>query len=867
MAAVTPMMQQYEEIKKKYSDCILMFRLGDFYEMFNEDAKVASKELELTLTGRASGNGERAPMCGVPFHSADSYISRLVGRGYKVAICEQLEDPTATKNIVARDVIRVVTPGTLTDEKVLKEKENNFLSCVYAVEGETALAFSDVSTGELLATTIKGENLLDGVLNELACFSPKEVVLSPYADKLYKSEIRKRFNTYIPLSIDEYYVKESCSYIIQKELSVSNEASNSLSQSEALMVCVGAILLYMREMQKTSAGKICDLKIYEPKQCVGLDMATRRNLEIVETMRDKEKRGSLLWVLDKTKTSMGGRLLKQWVEKPLINIEQIRRRHESVGELKDNIIARDELLELFDGVYDLKRIIGRIGLSTISPRDMLSLKESARRLPGIKEKLKSFNSSLICAQSDNIDELVDIYDLLESAIDENAPVYARDGGIIKKGFNSTADEYREAKENGSDWLAQIQAEEREKTGIKTLKVGYNKVFGYYIEVSKGQVSLVPDTYIRRQTLVNGERYITEKLKEIENIIIGAQDKLLNLEIYIFEQIKKTLYDNLERLKKTADAIAVLDVLCSLAYVAERQNYCMPEMIESGEIQITDGRHPVVEKMVRDEIFVPNDTTLDTSDNRLMIITGPNMAGKSTYMRQVALISLMAQIGSFVPATSARLGIVDNIFTRVGAADDLASGQSTFMFEMSEVSNILKNATKNSLIIFDEIGRGTSTFDGLAIAWAVAEFVADKKKLGANTLFATHYHEMTELESKLDGIKNYHVAVKKRGEEITFLRKIIKGCADGSYGIEVAALAGVPKEVLQRAKKILGGLEMREAGGDAPKKSQSEKSEQNSFGGIFENEMISELRDMDVTTYTPIEALNKLYELSNKAKQL
>lgn len=869
MAAVTPMMKQYEEIKAKYADCILMFRLGDFYEMFNDDAKIASRELELTLTGRASGGGERAPMCGVPFHSADSYISRLVSRGYKVAICEQMEDPSAAKDIVRRDVIKVITPGTLTDTNVIAEKENNFLACVYSDGEVTSLAFADASTGELMATVIEKEEAAEEVLNELACFNPNEIIFSPYARKLYYSAVTARFEIYSGAVADEFFVFENCRYALKEELELKENQAEQMEENRAYVISVGAILLYLKEMQKVSTSKLCDLKLYSIEQNVGLDMATRRNLEISATMRDKDKRGSLLWVLDKTKTSMGGRLLKQWLEKPLVNIVEIQKRHLGVGELKDNMMRREELIELLDGVYDLKRIIGRISLKSVSPRDLLALRDSAARLPAIKQKLASFTSDILKKQNENIDALEDIYALLSSAISDEAPVYARDGGIIKKGFNEEVDKYQSAKEESSKWLEDIQSEEREKTGIKTLKVGYNKVFGYYIEVSKGQTSQVPNYYVRKQTLVNGERYITDKLKEIEDIIIGAEDKLLKLEIYLFEQIRNHLYENLERLKRTADAIAVIDVLSSLAFVAERQNYCMPEMVKGGEIEITDGRHPVVEKVLKDEMFVPNDTKLDTEQNRLMIITGPNMAGKSTYMRQVALISLMAQAGSFVPATSAKLCVVDNIFTRVGAADDLASGQSTFMVEMNEVSNILKSATKDSLVIFDEIGRGTSTFDGLSIAWAVAEFVADKKKIGAKTLFATHYHEMTELEESAEGIKNYCVAVKKRGDDVTFLRKIIRGCADGSYGIEVAALAGVPKEVLSRAKQILKGLEEN---GDAPeakknKNALSSAEGQMSLESFETNEIIAELADMDVTTYTPIEALNKLYELSGKAKKM
>lgn len=858
----TLMMEQYEKIKEKYNDCILMFRLGDFYEMFNEDAKVASRELELTLTGRASGDGERAPMCGVPFHSADSYISRLVSRGYKVAICEQMEEPTKGVKIVRRDVVKVITPGTLTDTNVLSEKENSYLCCIFANEEKTSICFADASTGELLQTSVEKEKATSEVLNELACFNPKEIILSPYARKLYLSDITKRFNTYIGNIPDEFFVFENCRYIIRERLSMDEKKKESLISLREETISVGATLLYLEEMQKVSIEKLLDLKMYSSEQSVGLDMATRRNLEITGTIRENDKKGSLLWVLDKTKTSMGGRLLRLWLEKPLVNISEIEKRHEGVGELRDDFIRREEIREILDGVYDLKRITGRISLKTVTPRDMLSLKNSVSRLAELKEKLSYFSSDILKEQNENIDPLSDIFELLESAISEDAPAHARDGGIIKKGFSTEVDEYKDARDNGSKWLSDMQAEEREKTGIKNLKVGYNKVFGYYIEVSKGQVSLVPDNYIRKQTLVNGERYITEKLKEIERVLLGAEEKLLKLEIYLFEQIRDELYKNLERLKKTADALSVTDVLSSLALVAERMGYTRPKMTKDGVIKITDGRHPVVEKVLKDEMFVPNDTYLDTDENRMMLITGPNMAGKSTYMRQVAVISLMAQAGSFVPAKEASLSVVDNIFTRVGASDDLGAGQSTFMVEMNEVSNILKSATKNSLIIFDEIGRGTSTFDGLSIAWAVAEFVLNKENIGAKTLFATHYHEMTELEESLSGIKNYSVAVKKRGEDITFLRKIVRGSADGSYGIEVAALSGVPKVVLSRAREILNSLEAGERTEVKYDKTEVVKEDSTLAEAIKE-----ELENMDVTTYTPIEALNKLYELSAKAKEI
>ncbi len=871
--AVTPMMQQYEEIKEKYKDCILMFRLGDFYEMFNDDAKIASRELELTLTGRASGGGEKAPMCGVPFHSAESYISRLVSRGYKVAICEQMEDASQTKDIVRRDVIRVVTPGTLMDTNVIAEKENNFLCLVYADGEKNGLAFADASTGEIYITSIEKEDATEEILNEISCYKPKEIVYSPYARSLYYKPVADRFKIYVSGIGDEFFLYENCLYGIKSGLELTCGQKDILEEKRELAVCVGAVLLYLREMQKTDANGLCSLNIYTIDQSVGLDRATRRNLEITSTLRENGKKGSLLWVLDKTKTSMGGRLMRRWIEKPLVSIAEIKHRHEGVGELKDNMMARGELSELLDGVYDLKRIIGRISLNSVTPRDLLALRDSLEKLPEIKNVLSGFKSDILTKINYRIYAQDSLVSLLQNAIRDDAPANARDGGFIKSGFNQEVDQYKKAKDESAGWLSEIQAEEREKTGIKTLKVGYNKVFGYYIEVSKGQTSLVPDYYVRKQTLVNGERYITERLKEVENIILGAEDKLLKVELYLFDFIKERISDKLEELKKTADAISQVDVLASFAQVAQEMNYCMPEMTKDGEIKISDGRHPVVEKVLKNEIFVPNDTVLDTAGDRLMIITGPNMAGKSTYMRQVALISLMAQAGSFVPAREAKLSVVDSIFTRVGASDDLAAGQSTFMVEMNEVSNILKNATKDSLVIFDEIGRGTSTFDGLSIAWAVAEFVADKKKIGAKTLFATHYHELTELERLHDGIKNYCVSVKKRGDEITFLRKIIRGCAPGSYGIEVAALAGVPKEVLMRAKQILSELEDKnETGGVAKAKSKAKTeaditADDMSIMSFETNDIIAQLAEMDVTTYTPIEALNKLYELSGKAKKI
>ena len=863
--ATTPMMEQYEQIKAQYEDCILFYRLGDFYEMFNEDALIASKELELTLTGRNSGGGERAPMCGVPFHSADSYIARLVGKGYKVAICEQTEDPATTKGLVKRDVIRIITPGTVTDTAVLDDKKNNFLSCIYYSEGEIALVFADITTGELFATKLK-ESQENALLSELSSFAPTEIIFSPAAQEKLMAKIALRHDVYMGAKENELFDYATAKQTVLDAWQVQTLGAVDLTENDILVCAVGGALRYLFDTQKMQLSKIFSLKVYQIIEYMGIDYNTRRNLELTESMRDKAKRGSLLWVLDKTKTSMGGRLLHQWIDKPLISKDEIESRLSGVEELKGSLVLRDELREIFDGVYDITRIINRISLGSANPRDMLSLKQSLSRLPELKEKLSGCASEIVVRQNRDIDALQDVYTLLEQSIDEEAPAIARDGGIIKKGYHAEIDELRLAETEGKNWLADVQAHEREVTGIKTLKVGYNKVFGYYIEVSKGQVGAVPDYYIRKQTLTNGERYITPKLKEIEDIILGGKDRLLRLELHLFEQIKNCIAGELDRLRQTANAISVLDVLASLAEVADKNGYTKPIIDTDGRIEIKDGRHPVVEKMLKNELFVPNDTILDTDESRLCILTGPNMAGKSTYMRQVALITLMAQIGSFVPAGEAHIGIVDKIFTRVGASDDLSTGQSTFMLEMTEVSAILAGATKNSLVIFDEIGRGTSTYDGLSIAWAVAEYVLSKKKIGAKTLFATHYHEMTTLEEKESGVKNYSIAVKKRGDSITFLRKIIPGGADRSYGIEVAALAGVPNEVTGRAKEILKMLES-ESDEFKPRSNAAAAPEYGMQMSLGESVLAEELRRLDVTTLTPIEALNKLYELANKAKEM
>jgi len=872
----TPMMKQYLQIKNKYDDCILFYRLGDFYEMFNDDAIIASRELELVLTGRGGkkgdkigGEGGRVPMCGVPFHSADSYIVRLVSKGYKVAICEQTEEPSASsKDVVRREVVKIVTPGTLTDANALDEKKNNFLVLVHCGKNsDTALVFADISTGEVYATKISGIDA-DVVSDEIASYNPSELIFSQSADEAYGQIIKSRFDIYVGNVDNDFFDYDVARSAIVDEMASNDIDENKIPNDDTLISAIGAVIIYLSDTQKSALFKLLDINCYQPKQYVGLDYNTRRNLELTCSMREKAKKGTLLWVLDRTKTSMGGRMLAQWIEKPLISVGEIRFRQQGVNELLDSIMLREEIETYLDKIYDIARLINRISLGSASPRDMISLRDSLSVLPEIKEKLSVFKSDILRSQHEKLDVLSDINTLLWEAIADEPAINLRDGGVIKDGYNENVDEYRIAQREGKTWLADIQTAEREKTGIKTLKVGYNKVFGYYIEVSKGQTSQVPDYYVRRQTLVNGERYITPKLKEIENIIIGAEERLVRLEVHLFDEVKKKICAQIERLKTTAQVIATVDVLCSFAKVAQQNDYCMPT-VDSGEIiKIKDGRHPVVEKMLKNELFVPNDTYIDTKDERMCIITGPNMAGKSTYMRQVALITLMAQIGSFVPATQAQIGVVDKIFTRVGASDDLATGQSTFMVEMNEVTNILNNATKKSLVVLDEIGRGTSTYDGLSIAWAVAEYICDTNKIGARTLFSTHYHELTELENRMSGIKNYCIAVKKRGDDITFLRKIIRGGADGSYGIEVAALAGIPDEVTARAKEIFKKLEQN----DVNKPSyQLGIEEAISYSGDFTKEsgfeeIIEELKKIDVTTFTPIEALNKLYELTNKVKE-
>ena len=858
---VSPMMRHYISTKEEYPDSILFYRLGDFYEMFFDDALTVSRELELTLTGKDCGLEERAPMCGVPYHAAALYISRLISKGYKVAICEQTEDPKTAKGMVKRDVIRVVTPGTLVDEEFLDDKTNNYLAVIYMAGNTAGISVSDVSTGEIYTTEVIGK---DEVLNELARYSPKEIIVNAEAAKNISADIEMRLHISTDERGDEFFGGDTAKKTLE-QFGKNSLDELQLSDKPYAVNAVSAMLNYLEYAQKASIAYINSLNVYTAAQYMELDAATRRNLEITETMRDKTKKGSLLWVLDRTNTAMGARLLKQWVEKPLINPIEINKRLYSVRELTDNMMLRDELCEVLSGTYDISRIISRLSLSSATPRDMVSLRETLIKLPSLEYTLKSTKSPLLSGMSKNFDLLEDVCDLLKRAIKDNPPVSLKDGDVIREGFNEEIDSLRKARDNGKEWLMEVEKKEREKTGIPKLKIGYNKVFGYYIEVTNSFKEQVPEEYIRKQTLANCERYITQELKELENTILGAAEKIVNIEAYVFEQVRSTIAGEIERLKHTANIIAVSDVLCSLAETAFKNHFAMPEISDSGVIEIKDGRHPVVEKMSKNSMFVPNDTLLDCNDNRMMIITGPNMAGKSTYMRQVAVITLMAQIGSFVPAKSARIGVVDRIFTRVGASDDIASGQSTFMLEMNEVSSILKNATKNSLIILDEIGRGTSTFDGLSIAWSVAEYIRNKRKIGAKTLFATHYHELTELEEKLDGVKNYRVAVKKHGDEITFLRKIVRGGTDDSYGIEVAALAGLPSEVISRAKEILKKIENDEIDtAFKTDKKADEQTDQIGFADTTALEITAYLKDIDVTTLTPIEAMNTLYTLVRKA---
>ncbi|MBO5417663.1 MAG: DNA mismatch repair protein MutS [Clostridia bacterium] len=872
MAELTPMMKQYLEIKKKSGDCLLFFRLGDFYEMFFEDAKTASRELELVLTGRDCGLEERAPMCGIPYHAAMSYISRLIAKGYKVAICEQMEDPATAKGIVKRDIIKIYTPGTVTDDRMLEQKANNYIAAVYGYNKLYGLAVADISTGEMRYTSMTIGNTLVHLTDELAKYAPREVIINESAKnadqiKLAAKNISGAFITVLPDGVfDENEGRDRLS-------TLTKGGKLDKACNEQAIKASAALLYYMEDTQKIDLNGIIKPQHYRASEYMAIDSSSRRNLELTETMRDKSKRGSLLWVLDKTVTAMGGRRLKQWVEQPLIDIDAIKARHDAVGELYSQFMLRSELRELMQGVYDLERLAGRISLGTVNARDLVSVKNSLCKIPYIKNLVKNCTSAMLREICEGLDELPDLCALLEEAIIDDPPIQVKEGGIIKDGFNEEIDRCREASKNGKTWLTDLEAREKELTGIKTLKVGYNRVFGYFIEVTKSQLSLVPERYIRKQTLANNERYITEELKTMEDTILGAEERLVSLEYECFVKVREAALMQAERMKQTASMVAVLDTLCSLAEVAERENYCKPEMTEELIIDVKNGRHPVVEKMPGCDSFVPNDGYLDCGENMLLVITGPNMAGKSTYMRQTALIVLMAQVGSFVPADSAVIGVTDKIFTRVGASDDLASGQSTFMVEMREVANIIENATERSLLILDEIGRGTSTFDGLSIAWAVLEYIVNSIK--SRTLFATHYHELTELEGKISAVKNYCVDVKKHGDDIVFLRKIKRGGADGSYGIAVASLAGIPKVVTIRAKEILSRLEEQDIG-RKEMRSVSRKAKNAPGEGELDlfaytastamlDDIIEELKGLDVQGMTPIECMNVLYGLQQRAK--
>ncbi len=864
MAELTPMMKQYFEIKKNYPDTILMFRLGDFYEMFFDDAKLVSAELELVLTGRDCGQEERAPMCGVPFHSADSYIARLVAKGYKVAICEQLEDPSTAKGLVKRDVTRVLTPGTVIESTMLDESRNNFLAGICASKNEIGLCFADISTGSVHVTSFESKNAQRRIINELGRFMPSEIVINTDVLKLTQVTdfIKSRLNSSCDLLDDDCFDLSKASAMLMKHFGVKSLSDLSLGDAPSAACVLGAVMDYLRSVQKTELENIKDIDFYGESSFMRLDVSAMRNLEITETMRNREKRGSLLWVLDKTKTSMGKRMLRSWLEQPLISIAGITKRHNAVAELYETPVLRDDIISQLTGCQDMERLITRIAYATANARELKALSATLSRMPMLKELLKDRNSALLKELCAGIMPLEETVEMIENSIVDEPPFSVREGGMVKDGFNEELDSLRDIVNNGKGYIADIQLREQEKTGIKKLKIGYNRVFGYYIEVSNSYKELVPEEYIRKQTLANCERYITQELKELESKVLGAQERIVRLEYEIFDSVRKKTAEHLYEIQKTASSVAAIDVLVSYARVASENNYCCPVMNAGTMIDVTDGRHPVVEKML-DSPFVPNDTRLDCADNRCAIITGPNMAGKSTYMRQVALISLMAQAGSFVPATSAELCVVDGIYTRIGASDDLSSGSSTFMVEMNEVADILKNATSKSLIIFDEIGRGTSTFDGMSIARAVLEFAADKRRLGAKTLFATHYHELTELEESVDGVKNYNIAVKKRGDNITFLRRIIPGCADGSYGIEVAKLAGVPGSVVERAKVVLNELETEGVQRIVTVSGNNDES-QLSFGSSNANEIVEKLRNLDVNTLTPIEAMTTLYELAKQA---
>ena len=880
-SALTPMMQQYMETKKEYSDCILFYRLGDFYEMFFDDALVASKELEITLTGKSCGLEERAPMCGVPFHAVDVYLTKLVNRGYKVAICEQVEDPKLAKGIVKREVIRVVTPGTNLNIQSLEETRNNYLMCIVYTTNKIGISIADATTGDYYLTEVDDTKKLN---DEIMKYTPSEIICNEpfYVSGFDIEELRNRLHIPINALDAHMFDDEGCKRLLLRHFHVNTLIGLGIEDFPVGMIAAGALLSYLYDTQKTELTHFTHLYPYLTSKYMLLDSSTRRNLELTETLREKQKRGSLLWVLDKCRTAMGARLLRSRIEQPLIEKGEMEARLDAIADLNGSSVSRDELREYLNTIYDLERLLCKVTYKTANPRDFIAFRNSLAYLPAIKEVLKEFTAAELMSIENDCDALTDIFSLIDAAIVEDPPISIREGGMIRDGFDQDIDMLRKAKTEGKQWLAALEEEERQRTGIKNLKVKYNKVFGYYFEVTNSYLGLVPDDFIRKQTLTTGERFTTQKLKELEDTILNAEDKLTTLEYDLFCQIRDAIARELDRIQKTAKAIARLDVYASLSYVAEQNHYVRPKLNEKGIIDIKDGRHPVVEKMISNNLFVANDTYLDNGNHCISIITGPNMAGKSTYMRQTALIVLMAQIGCFVPAKSANIGVVDRIFTRVGASDDLASGQSTFMVEMNEVANILRNATSNSLLILDEIGRGTSTFDGLSIAWAVIEHISNRKLLGAKTLFATHYHELTELEGKMHNVNNYCIAVKESGDDIVFLRKIVKGGADRSYGIQVAKLAGVPDIIIDRAKEIaeqLGDNDITEkvqmisadekSGGKTKKTSthmdEVDLAQMSLFDTVTDADVVKELMEIEVNTMSPLDALNTLYRLQNKLK--
>ena len=880
MAELTPMMKQYMETKSQYQDCILFYRLGDFYEMFFDDALTASRELEITLTGKNCGQEERAPMCGVPYHAVEGYLNKLVSKGYKVAICEQMEDPKQAKGIVKREVVRIVTPGTNLDAQALDETKNNYIMCIVYIADRYGISVADISTGEYLVTELPDSSRL---MDEISRFVPAEIICNEafYMSGMDLDGLKDRFGVTI-YSLESWYFDDSlCREKLLEHFHVSGFGGLGLEDYDCGIISAGALLQYLLETQKNSLSNLTHITPYVTGKYMLLDSATRRNLELCETLREKQKRGSLLWVLDKTKTAMGARMLRKYVEQPLISKKDIVLRLDAVEELKNQAISREEIREYLSPVYDMERLLTKITYGTANPRDLTAFKTSLEMLPPVRYLLEEMQSDLLKEIHEDMDSLEDLCTLLRSAIRDEPPIAMKEGNIIRDGYNEEVDKLRRAKSDGKDWLAKLDNEEREKTGIKNLRIKYNKVFGYYLEVTNSYKSMVPDYYTRKQTLANAERYITPELKELEDMILGAEDKLYALEYELYCGVRDQIASQVERIQRTAKAVARLDAVASLALVAERNGYVRPNINEKGVIDIKDGRHPVVERMIPNGTFIANDTYLDDKKHRISIITGPNMAGKSTYMRQTALIALMAQIGSFVPASRADIGLSDRIFTRVGASDDLASGQSTFMVEMTEVANILRNATSRSLLILDEIGRGTSTFDGLSIAWAVIEYISDSRLLGAKTLFATHYHELTELEGKISNVNNYCIAVKEKGDDIVFLRKIVKGGADKSYGIQVAKLAGVPDLVIERAKEIVEELSNEDitakvseiaAKERTTKKKQKTRrydevdiAQMSLFDTVKDDDVLEELKNIDVGNMTPIDALNTIYRLQNKLK--